>query len=103
MAPEERLQIIQIEAALREEVMKELREIQGKSAELAGCRVAAQDQMKRVEIRSPSVGCVHQLAVAHGRRRDHAGRTGHANRAGRGCPPSRGADHLPTSTLRLIR
>jgi HlyD family secretion protein len=60
---ETRLQIIQIDAALREEVMKELREIQGKSAELVERRIAAQDQMKRVEIRSPSAGFVHQLAV----------------------------------------
>jgi HlyD family secretion protein len=60
---ETRLQIIQIDVALREEVMKELREIQGKSAELVERRVAAEDQMKRVEIRSPSSGFVHQLAV----------------------------------------
>lgn len=60
---ETRLQIIQIDAALREEVMKELREIQGKSAELVERRIAAEDQMKRVEIRSPSAGFVHQLAV----------------------------------------
>lgn len=60
---ETRLQIIQIDAALREEAMKELREIQGKSAELVERRVAAEDQMKRVEIRAPSSGFVHQLAV----------------------------------------
>jgi HlyD family secretion protein len=60
---ETRLQIIQIDAALREEVMKELREIQGKSAELVERRIAAEDQMRRVEIRSPSAGFVHQLAV----------------------------------------
>lgn len=60
---ETRLQIIQIDAALREEAMKELREIQGKSAELVERRIAAEDQMKRVEIRSPSAGFVHQLAV----------------------------------------
>lgn len=60
---ETRLQIIQIDAALREEVMKELREIQARSAELVERRIAAEDQMKRVEIRSPSAGFVHQLAV----------------------------------------
>lgn len=60
---ETRLQIIQIDATLREEVMKELREIQGKSAELVERRIAAEDQMKRIEIRSPSSGFVHQLAV----------------------------------------
>ncbi|MGX1790464.1 HlyD family type I secretion periplasmic adaptor subunit [Bosea sp. NPDC055332] len=60
---ETRLQIIQIDAALREEVMKELREIQARSAELVERRIAAEDQMKRIEIRSPSPGFVHQLAV----------------------------------------
>jgi HlyD family secretion protein len=60
---ETRLQIIQIDVALREEVMRELREIQARSAELVERRIAAEDQMKRVEIRSPSAGFVHQLAV----------------------------------------
>lgn len=60
---ETQLQIIQVEDALREEVMKELREIQARSAELVERRVAAEDQLKRVEIRSPSTGFVHQLAV----------------------------------------
>lgn len=60
---ETQLQIIQIEDALREEAMKELREIQARSAELVERRVAAEDLLKRVEIRSPSAGFVHQLAV----------------------------------------
>lgn len=60
---ETELQIIQIDEVLREEVMKELREIQSKSAELTERRVAAEDQLKRVEIRAPSAGFVHQLAV----------------------------------------
>ncbi|HEV7336274.1 MAG TPA: HlyD family type I secretion periplasmic adaptor subunit [Bosea sp. (in: a-proteobacteria)] len=60
---ETQLQIIQIEDALREEVMKELREIQARSAELVERRVAAEDQLTRIEIRSPSAGFVHQLAV----------------------------------------
>lgn len=57
------LQIIQIDEEMRAEVMKELREIQGRIAELVERRVAADDQLKRVEIRSPSAGFVHQLAV----------------------------------------
>lgn len=60
---ETQLQIIQIDDTLREEVMKELREIQGKSAELVERRIAAEDQLKRIEIRAPSAGFVHQLAV----------------------------------------
>jgi HlyD family secretion protein len=57
------LQIIQIDQDLRSEVAKELREIQGKSAELVERRVAAEDQLKRVDIRAPQTGTVHQLAV----------------------------------------
>jgi HlyD family secretion protein len=57
------LQIIQIDEETRAEVMKELREIQGKVAEFTERRVAAEDQLKRVDIRSPSAGYVHQLAV----------------------------------------
>ena len=57
------LQIIQIDEEARAEVMKELREIQGKIAELVERRVAAEDQLKRIDIRAPSAGYVHQLAV----------------------------------------
>lgn len=60
---ETELQIIQIDEVLREEVMKELREIQGRTAELTERRVAAEDQLKRIDIRAPSAGFVHQLAV----------------------------------------
>lgn len=60
---ETELQIIQIDEELRADAMKELREIQGKEAELVERRVAAEDQLKRVEIRAPSSGYVHQLAV----------------------------------------
>ncbi|MFM9940448.1 MAG: HlyD family type I secretion periplasmic adaptor subunit [Hyphomicrobiaceae bacterium] len=57
------LQILQIDNDLRTEVSKELREIQTKTAELSERRVAAEDQLTRVEIRSPQAGIVHQLAV----------------------------------------
>jgi HlyD family secretion protein len=57
------LQIIQIDEDMRAEVMRELREVQGKVAELSERRVAAEDQLKRVDILSPSSGFVHQLAV----------------------------------------
>jgi len=57
------LQIIQVDEEMRAEVMKELREIQGRIAELVERRVAAEDQLKRIDIRAPSAGFVHQLAV----------------------------------------
>jgi HlyD family secretion protein len=57
------LQIIQIDQELRSEVAKELREVQAKIAELVERKVAAEDQLKRIDIRSPQDGVVHQLAV----------------------------------------
>ncbi len=48
---------------MRIEVARELREIQAKIAELAERKVAAEDQLKRIEIRAPQDGIVHQLAV----------------------------------------
>lgn len=57
------LQIIQIDEDLRAEAMKELREIQGKEGELVERRTAAEDQLRRIELRAPASGIVHQLAV----------------------------------------
>jgi HlyD family secretion protein len=57
------LQIIQVEEEARAEVMKELREVQARVSELVERRIAAEDQLKRVDIRSPSTGFVHQLNV----------------------------------------
>src|SRR5262249_12842174 len=54
---------IQIDQDLRSEVAKELREIQGKMAELVERRVAAEDQLMRTDIRAPQTGVVHQLMV----------------------------------------
>ena len=60
---ETELQIIQIDQDLRSEVTKDLREIQGKTAELVERKVAAEDSLNRIEIRSPQDGVVHQVAV----------------------------------------
>jgi HlyD family secretion protein len=60
---ETELQIIQIDQDLRTEVGKELAEIRGKLSELIEKRVAAEDQLKRIDIRAPQDGVVHQLAV----------------------------------------
>jgi HlyD family secretion protein len=57
------LQIIQIDEDQRAEVMKELREIQGREGELVERRTAAQDQLKRIDLRAPTNGTVHQLAM----------------------------------------
>jgi membrane fusion protein, type I secretion system len=48
---------------MRTEVGKELADIRGKTSELVEKKVAAEDQLKRVDIRAPQDGMVHQLAV----------------------------------------
>ena len=60
---ETKLQIIQVDQDLRSEVGKELREVQGKIAELVEKRVTAEDQLKHIDILSPQDGVVHQLVV----------------------------------------
>ena len=60
---ETELQIIQQAEELRAEALKELREIQGKLGELHEKKIAAEDQLARIEIRAPVSGIVHQLAV----------------------------------------
>lgn len=60
---ETRIEIIQIDAAHQEKVATELQEAESKIAELTERRVAAQDQLKRIDIRAPVAGHVHQLAV----------------------------------------
>lgn len=60
---ETELQVIQLDQQARTEALKELREIEGKQGELIERKVAAEDQLKRVDIRSPQDGVVHQLAV----------------------------------------
>jgi len=48
---------------MRTEVGKDLAEIRSKTAELVEKKVAAEDQLKRVDIRAPQDGMVHQLDV----------------------------------------
>jgi HlyD family secretion protein len=57
------LQIIQVDQDLSSEVAKELREIDGKIGEFIERKVTAEDQLKRVDIRAPQGGVVHQLSV----------------------------------------
>ena len=60
---ETELQIIQVDQDFRTEVLKDMRETQGKIAELKERVTAAEDQLKRVDLRSPQTGFVHQLSV----------------------------------------
>jgi HlyD family secretion protein len=57
------LQILQLDQDFRTEALKELREAQGKIAELKERLTAAEDQLRRIVIRAPQAGVVHQLAV----------------------------------------
>jgi len=57
------LQILQIDQDLSGEVAKELRELDGRFGEFIERKVAAEDLLKRIEIRAPQGGVVHQLAV----------------------------------------
>ena len=60
---ETRLQILQIDQDLKTEVGSELREVQGQFGEFIERKVAAEDELRRVDIVAPQSGLVHQLAV----------------------------------------
>jgi HlyD family secretion protein len=60
---ETELQIIQVDQDMRTEVGKDLADIRAKTSELVEKKVAAEDQLKRIDIRAPQDGVVHQLAV----------------------------------------
>jgi HlyD family secretion protein len=57
------LQILQIDQDLASDVAKELRDVDGKIGEFVERKVAAEDQLKRIDIRAPQDGSVFQLAV----------------------------------------
>lgn len=60
---ETELQVIQLEQNLRSDVAKELAEIRAKSATLVEQKVTALDQLRRIDIRAPQAGFVHELSV----------------------------------------
>jgi HlyD family secretion protein len=60
---ETKIQIFQIDQDMRTEDGKDLADIRGKIAELVEKKVAAEDQLKRIDIRAPQSGMVHQLDV----------------------------------------
>ncbi|MFO1151128.1 MAG: HlyD family type I secretion periplasmic adaptor subunit [Alsobacter sp.] len=60
---ETQLQILQIDQDSRSDAAKDLREAQAKVAELVERKVTAEDQLKRIDLRAPQDGIVHQLAV----------------------------------------
>jgi HlyD family secretion protein len=60
---ETELQILQVDQDMRTEIGRDLAEIRAKTAELVERKVAAEDALKRVDIRAPIGGVVHQLTV----------------------------------------
>ena len=60
---ETELQILQIDGDMRTETGRDLAEIRGKWSEFVEKRVAAEDQLKRVDLRAPQSGIVHQMTV----------------------------------------
>jgi HlyD family secretion protein len=60
---EAELQIVRIDQDFHTEVMKDLREAQDKEAELVEKSVAARDLLRRVDLRAPTSGIIHQLSV----------------------------------------
>jgi HlyD family secretion protein len=60
---ETRLKIIQVTQDMHSDVLRQLREIEGRIGELMERQISARDQFRRTEIRAPQSGIVHQLAV----------------------------------------
>lgn len=58
-----RIAITSLDHDRRSEAEAELRETDSKMAELAERAVAARDQLRRVDIRAPQAGTIHQLSV----------------------------------------
>ena len=60
---ETELQVLQLDKDLASEVAKDQREAETKIGELQERKVTAEDQLKRIDIRAPITGIVHQLSV----------------------------------------
>ncbi|OBP75068.1 hemolysin secretion protein D [Mesorhizobium loti] len=60
---ETRLQILQVDQDLKTEVGQELREVQAQIGEYVERKVAAEDELRRIDIVAPQSGIVQQLAV----------------------------------------
>jgi HlyD family secretion protein len=60
---ETQLQIISIDDNRSSDAQKELRDVEARIAELQERKIAAKDQLRRVELRAPIDGVVHELNV----------------------------------------
>jgi HlyD family secretion protein len=60
---ERRIELLRIDEEHHAEIVAELQEARATIAELAARRLAVEDRLRRVAIRAPRAGMVHQLAV----------------------------------------
>lgn len=60
---ERKVQMLQIRETAQAEVLENLQKTRSEIARLSEQKIAAEDQMRRVDIRAPRAGFVHQLAV----------------------------------------
>jgi HlyD family secretion protein len=60
---ETEVEILRVEQEFRTSIIQELRDNRAEQAELVERRVAAEDQLKRIDIRAPQAGKVHELSV----------------------------------------
>ncbi len=60
---ERRIQTLQIREAARAEVLQALQDTRSRIAGLTEQKIAAQDRMRRIEIRAPRSGFVHRLSI----------------------------------------
>ena len=60
---ETQLQILQVDQDMRTDVGKDLAEIRAKIAETAEKQIAAEDQLKRIDLKAPQSGTVKQLEI----------------------------------------
>jgi HlyD family secretion protein len=60
---ETELQVLQIDQDLRSEVTRDIREAEGNLSALGEKRLASEETLRRLDIRAPQSGIVHELAV----------------------------------------
>ena len=60
---ETELKIIEVDETRRADAQKELRELEARFSEYAERRIAAEDILRRIELKAPQSGIVHELAV----------------------------------------
>jgi HlyD family secretion protein len=58
-----KVQILAVDENVRAQAQRELRSVEGRLAELAERQIATLDKLRRIDLRAPHAGVVHELAV----------------------------------------